>query len=67
MFKKINFNRKIQDLTLISKRSSSQKNLNLSPTQRLDNLIQGSTNDLVVEGKKRTFSLNKTLLFLVIS
>lgn len=32
-----------------NKRSSSQKNLNLSPTQRLDNLIQASTTDLTNE------------------
>ncbi|CAF4497339.1 unnamed protein product [Rotaria socialis] len=41
------------DLTLTSKRSSSlsssQKNLSLSATQRLDNLIQGSSNDLLFE------------------
>ncbi|CAF3151614.1 unnamed protein product [Rotaria socialis] len=40
---------KTQDPVSISKRSSSQKILNLSPTQRLDNLIQASTNDLVAE------------------
>jgi hypothetical protein len=33
----------------INKRSSSQKNLSLSPTQRLDNLIQASNNDLTSE------------------
>lgn len=32
-----------------NRRSSSQKNLNLSPTQRLDNLIQASNNDLTAE------------------
>ncbi|CAF3776005.1 unnamed protein product [Rotaria magnacalcarata] len=41
------------DLTLTSKHSSflssSQKNLSLSATQRLDNLIQGSSNDLLFE------------------
>ncbi|CAF4711504.1 unnamed protein product, partial [Rotaria magnacalcarata] len=42
-----------QDPVSISKRSSSQKILNLSPTQRLDNLIQASTNDLVAEGKNK--------------
>ncbi|CAF4875750.1 unnamed protein product, partial [Rotaria socialis] len=44
---------KTQDPVSISKRSSSQKILNLSPTQRLDNLIQASTNDLVAEGKNK--------------
>jgi hypothetical protein len=43
------------DLTSISKRSStvssSQKNLNLTAAQRLDNLIQGAPNDLTFEGK----------------
>jgi hypothetical protein len=34
------------------KRSSTQRIFNLSPTQRLDNLIQSSTNDLASEGKK---------------
>jgi hypothetical protein len=42
--------RKNLDLPVVNKRSSSQKNLNLSPTQRLDNLIQASTNDSVSEG-----------------
>ena len=37
--------------TSISKRSSSQRNLSLSPTQRLDNLIQASSNDLLLEGR----------------
>ncbi|CAF3599229.1 unnamed protein product [Rotaria sordida] len=40
---------KNQDSVSINKRSSSQKNLNLSPTQRLDNLIQASTNDSMPE------------------
>ncbi|CAF3504036.1 unnamed protein product [Rotaria sp. Silwood1] len=40
---------KNQDSITINKRSSSQKNLNLSPTQRLENLIQASTNDSVLE------------------
>ncbi|CAF2745638.1 unnamed protein product [Rotaria sp. Silwood2] len=44
---------KNQDSVSINKRSSSQKNLNLSPTQRLDNLIQASTNDLALEGLLR--------------
>jgi hypothetical protein len=36
---------------MIKQRSSSQKNLNLSPTQRLENLIQASTSDVLVEGR----------------
>ncbi len=47
---KFNFYRKNQDSTSINKRSSLQKNLNLSPSQRLENLIQASTNDSVSEG-----------------
>lgn len=43
--------RKSQETQSLTKRSSSQRNLSLSPTQRLDNLIQASTNDLLVEGK----------------
>jgi hypothetical protein len=49
---KFNFYRKIQDSTSTNKRSSLQKNLNLSPSQRLENLIQASTNDSVSEGMK---------------
>lgn len=40
---------KSQETQSLTKRSSSQRNLSLSPTQRLDNLIQASTNDLLVE------------------
>jgi hypothetical protein len=40
-----------QDLTMIPKRSSSQKNISLTATQRLDNLIQGPPDDIPLEGK----------------
>ena len=44
------FLRKNPEGPAVNKRSSSQKNLNLSPTQRLDNLIQASTNEVTTEG-----------------
>lgn len=47
----------------MNKRSSSQKNLNLSPTQRLDNLIQASTNDVTTEGRK-TIYMNAFFLYI---
>jgi hypothetical protein len=46
-------------MTSVNKRSSSQKNLNLSPTQRLDNLIQASNNDLTSEGMREFFFLDR--------
>ncbi len=49
---KLTINLSNQDLTIISKRSLSQKNL--PATQRLDNLIQGAPNDLPLEGKIRS-------------
>ncbi|CAF0749906.1 unnamed protein product [Adineta steineri] len=51
---------KNQDSIANHKRSSSQKVLNLSPTQRLDNLIQASTNDLIsedIESKKNGINI----------
>ncbi|UJR20736.1 hypothetical protein I4U23_023855 [Adineta vaga] len=50
---KVQINVSNHDLTSMSKRSSSvsssQKNLNLTATQRLDNLILGTPNELVIE------------------
>ncbi len=40
-----------QDLTMISKRSSSQKSISLTAAQRLENLIQGAPDDIPLEGK----------------
>ncbi len=49
------FRRKNLEMTSVNKRSSSQKNLNLSPTPRLENLIQASNNDLTSEGMREFF------------
>ncbi|CAF0897341.1 unnamed protein product [Rotaria sordida] len=48
------------DITSICKRSSLQKTLTLSATQRLDNLIQGSPNDLLL--KESELNINSTNL-----
>ncbi|CAF0878138.1 unnamed protein product [Rotaria sp. Silwood1] len=48
------------DVTSTCKRSSSQKNLNLSATQRLENLIQDSSNDLLL--KETELNTNSTNL-----
>jgi hypothetical protein len=53
------FRRKNLEMPSVNKRSSSQKNLNLSPTQRLDNLIQASNNDLTSEGMREFFFLDR--------
>ncbi|CAF4038256.1 unnamed protein product [Rotaria sp. Silwood2] len=45
------------NVTLFCKRSSSQKNLSLSATQRLDNLIQGSSNELLLEETEQNINL----------
>jgi hypothetical protein len=59
-FEIIFYRKNLEGTSVVNKRSSSQKNVNLSPTQRLDNLIQSSTHDLTFEGiqlEKKT-SLN---------